>query len=98
LTIQNLPMLISDTKLRSKVQDQIQTILAKSDFCRDWRNRRIAHRDLAIALNGPVKALKNGSRRQVDELLDLIAEAMNSLAAHYFDSETFYRFNGHAGG
>ena len=50
LTIQGLPNLITDDKaLKEKVECLIKTALEKSDFCRDWRNRSMAHKDLDLA-------------------------------------------------
>jgi hypothetical protein len=46
LTVQNLPALVADETLKSKLATLIAIALKASEFCRDWRNRHIAHRDL----------------------------------------------------
>ena len=51
LTIQNLPELIDDSKLNAEITSLIEIAKKRTEFCRDWRNRHIAHRDLKLALN-----------------------------------------------
>lgn len=98
LTIQSFPSLVTDAQLRGTIQSLIDKVLTRSEFCRDWRNRRIAHRDLALALDERVEPLKNGSRKQVDELLNIIADVMDTIQLHYFESGTYYRFDANRGG
>jgi hypothetical protein len=66
LTVQNLPGLIGDVKTKGVVDELVKTLLKETEFCRDWRNRRIAHRDLNIALAQPAAPLKDASRAQVN--------------------------------
>lgn len=98
LTLQNYPALTNDQALKDKLAPLLEEITAKSEFCRDWRNRRIAHRDLAVALDKPAKPLENGSRTQVNELLELIAKTMNAVQLHYMDGTTHYTASGSLGG
>ncbi|MCP3447208.1 hypothetical protein [Bradyrhizobium sp. CCGUVB14] len=98
LTIRNLPGLIDDAALKTKVTALVGTALDATKFCRDWRNRHIGHLDLALATGAPATPLAMASRRQVNEALKAITDVMNALDAHYFDSETAYdrpvRING----
>jgi AbiU2 len=64
LTIQALPALIVDAKLKAEVEKLVAEAVKLTEFCRDWRNRRIAHRDLKLALGDSTKPLANGSRRR----------------------------------
>ena len=50
LTVQCLPVLIEDEKVSDHVKELIDIAGEKSDFCRDWRNRHLAHRDLKLAI------------------------------------------------
>jgi AbiU2 len=45
LTLKRLPQLV-DPGIRPRVQDLLDDVVKKAGFARDWRNRRIAHRDL----------------------------------------------------
>jgi AbiU2 len=88
LTIQALPALILDAKLKDEVTKLVEAALKETEFCRDWRNRHIAHRDLKLALEQSTTPLKDASRAQVNCALNAIATVLNALAKHYFQSET----------
>ncbi len=88
LTIQNLPQLVTDATARAKVEALIAVALRETEFCRDWRNRYIAHRDLNLALDQPTVPLADGSRKQVSSALKAIADVMNTVQAHYLNAET----------
>jgi hypothetical protein len=91
LTIQNLPGLIGDPATASNVARSVETVVQESKFCRDWRNRHIAHRDLVLALKQPTDPLESASRKQVNEVLDSIAKVLNAVQSHYCNSETHFR-------
>lgn len=56
LSIQSL-LSVTDDKLKDTVSKHVDEALRASAFCRDWRNRRIAHRDLDLALDRHPQAL-----------------------------------------
>jgi hypothetical protein len=98
LTLQNLPGLISDEKLKAKVEPVLKSALDQSGFCRDWRNKLVAHRDLDTAINGTAHQISGGSREQVNELLKTIESILNTIELHFLDAQTHYRFDGLSGG
>jgi AbiU2 len=98
LTIQALPTLVADTKLKDEVTKLVAEAIKLTEFCRDWRNRRIAHRDLKLALEQPTMPLAAGSRAQVTDALKAIANVLNALELHYCDSTTRYDLGGPLGG
>jgi len=53
LTIQALPALINDAALKARVTRLVAESVAEAEFCRDWRNRRIAHNDLCWRSSSP---------------------------------------------
>lgn len=63
LTIQALPELIADQTLKDEVLRLVEIAIAQTEFCRDWRNRRIAHRDLKLALKQETTPLASGKPR-----------------------------------
>src|SRR5271156_4325585 len=73
LTIQALPGLISDARLKDEVTKLVDKAIKHTAFCRDWRNRHIAHRDLRLALAQPTTRLAEGSRAKVNVALKAIA-------------------------
>lgn len=83
LTITNFPTLISDPALAAKIQGLIEAAQERARFCRDWRNRRIAHNDLALALNEAAEPLSESSRLLVNEALAALTNVMGEIEAHY---------------
>jgi hypothetical protein len=85
---------VSDPNTRQIVAALVETAVSKAKFCRDWRNRHIAHRDLNLALNKSTP-LQMASRKLVDEALSAIANVLNEVDEHYMDSSTHF-IGGHS--
>jgi hypothetical protein len=98
LTIQNLAKLIDDPDTRQTVTVLVDTAVMQSKFCRDWRNRHIAHRDLDLATNKSASPLEGASRGQVKQVLKAIADALHAVEDHYTGSETHFEGVHPAGG
>jgi hypothetical protein len=98
LSIQALAAHVGDQKVRAEIEERASEAVARSDFCRDLRNRHLAHRDLLVALKRGAEPLKAGSRSNVREVLQALAETLNALAKHYLDSTTMFEFETGAGG
>lgn len=91
LTIRNLPELVIDPEAQQATAVLIETAVRKANFCRDWRNRHIAHRDLGLALNNKAAApLEFASRQMVKEALGAIAEVLKYLGGYYMDSDMHF--------
>ncbi len=90
LKIQNLPKLVSDHGTNKVAAELVETALKETEFCRDWRNRYIAHRDLDLAVNEKAIPLEAASRKQVYAALKAISNVLNSIEAHYIGAETKY--------
>ena len=91
LSIRRLPDLLVDVTLRTEVSELIAGLGRVTEFAMDWRNRHIAHRDLDLSLGRPASSLPPASRLAVNAALDGIAEVLNCIDRHYFDSATGYR-------
>jgi AbiU2 len=89
LTIQNLPDLV-DALLKCVLQQMVDKALNLRRFCRDWRNRHIAHRDLDLAINKEASPLEPASRKQVNEALRAIVNVLNAVDVHYTESESHF--------
>lgn len=98
LTIQNFLSLVADPALRSAVQLLLKETAAKTKFCRDWRNRHIAHQDLDLTINENAKRLEMANRQFVREALGMISATMNEIQAYFNMGETWYRGITSAGG
>lgn len=90
LSIRQLPQLIDDKNLQDEVTTLVEAAVKKAEFCRDWRNRRIAHKDLALALNRGAEPLQPASRANVKDVLTSMADVLNAVSAHYLDSTTWF--------
>lgn len=99
LSIQRILVEVSDEALRQTLEAKIETAKSQSEFCRDWRNRRIAHLDLQLAIEEGINPLQPASRKAVKEALSAIADVLNAVTLHYDDSTTIFDVpNGYGGG
>lgn len=98
LSVQSLLLAIDDIDAKDVVSRRIDEALKASAFCRDWRNRRIAHHDLDLALERHPQPLAPASRAQVRNALDRIADVLNAVSQHYRDSETHFEGSLYPGG
>jgi hypothetical protein len=98
LSIRRLPEVVDHAVTRVMVEDLVSKALVAAEFCRDWRNRHIAHRDLRLALSHGVDPLQPASRAKVREALSALATVLNAISAHYQDSTTFFESSTEPGG
>ena len=89
LTIQRLPHLVEDQAVES-VKSLVKEAIEAAKFCRDWRNRRIAHRDLNIALVRDAKPLEVASREKVRNALAAIQRVLNWVEQRYTGGTTVF--------
>jgi hypothetical protein len=89
LSLRAMPALINDLVLKQHVHDLIAIAKDKSAFARDWRNRYLAHRDLALAL-GKAQPLAPASRKATRDALDCLAATLNAVQNHFYGSTTNY--------
>lgn len=97
LTILQLPFLVESVGLRKTLEEKIELAKAATEFCRDWRNRRIAHKDLVLAIEEGITPLQPASREKIKNALGLIAEVVNLVSEHYQDSTTYFEAPMHGG-
>ena len=97
LTIQSLPSLVN-APIRVSVVDHISNAIEKASFCRDWRNRHIAHRDFGLSIGEHVEPLKQASRAKVKEALDSISKVLNIVSEYYMQSGVVFDSIGGPGG
>ncbi len=90
LSIRTIPDLIDDEKVKQDAVALLSDAMKSSEFCRDWRNRLLAYRDLDLVLDQPVTPLTPASRAMVKDALKAITALMNHVQARYLDSETAY--------
>jgi hypothetical protein len=95
LTVERFPPLLIDLNLRDEVCLLIQKAKACAAFAVDWRNRRLAHRDLDLILSRNQLALAPATRGQVELSLSALRDVLNCIemaccnAATVYDSPTY---------
>lgn len=91
LTLQSLPSLVSDCNLRDELTELADAALNTCTSMKKWRDKRLAHRDLAVALATAGDPLAGISRADVEGALAAFRTLLNKLERHYWDSEVYYQ-------
>ena len=90
LTLRRLPEAITIPDLSKEVGDLVARTLTEATFARDWRNRKLAHTDLRLALDDGAEPLAQVSRQHMETVLSCMRDAMNAVNRRYWDSTTAY--------
>lgn len=91
LTIQNLPGLVSDPAIKEALEKLVGIADEKVKFCRDWRNRHIAHIDLDLAINiKPARPLMPADKEKVVEALITIRNVLMELEQRYMSEDSVF--------
>lgn len=98
LTIQRLTPLIDDPAASARVAALVSDAGIASEFCRDWRNRRIAHMDLDLAINAKAEPLQPASRQKIRLAIAAINDVLDAVSKHYLDTTNLFDWVGHPGG
>lgn len=88
LSVFRLATLVANLPIGIHVESLSSAALTACEFARDWRNRRLAHRDLDLALGQNSQPLAPASRAAVKAALTALQEMLNSVSLHYLDSTT----------
>ncbi|MHC4049183.1 hypothetical protein [Bradyrhizobium sp. 25ACV] len=84
LTIRNLPDLVSDQQLKDTLLVHLDDVISKTEFCRDWRNRRSAHNDLLLATqDGRATPLPSATKKKIADALRALSDLMNVMERYY---------------
>ena len=83
LTFQQIPVCFADQPAKHReLSDHVQAAVDAAAFARDWRNRRIGHRDLEHSLDRQAKPLEKASLKRVDAALAAIHRILNTIAGY----------------
>jgi hypothetical protein len=89
LSIRCLPDLV-DLEKAPRTKQLVQMAVGRSGFARDWRNRRLSHYDLQVALGRAAEPLAPASREHVREAIAALGELVNYLNLQYRGSTTIF--------
>lgn len=94
LSLQRLQETLIGSSVETGVKESTSKAVTATAFARDWRNRKLAHRDLDLALGQHVVPLAPASRIAVKEALSAVADVLNIVAGHYRVSTTMFDLSG----
>ncbi|RMH02186.1 MAG: hypothetical protein D6706_00790 [Chloroflexi bacterium] len=83
-----LPLLIDEQELNNQVKRELESLKEKVQQFRDWRNRRIAHRDLDLVFDEQASPLPSVGRQHLEEVLQAIMHVMNLIEDKYVGAST----------
>lgn len=86
LSVRRLPLLCADQPLLEPLTSLVQAAVDATRFARDWRNRRIGHRDLKLVLDSGSEPLAPASRADVEAALAAIHAVLNAIHERMLDS------------
>lgn len=92
LTLLRLSGAIPQPALSKHVRSLVGRSMTASAFARDWRDRHIAHRDLALLQSESAQPLSDASRAGVEKVLASFREVVNAMESHYFGSPMVFDF------
>ncbi|MEA5114769.1 MAG: hypothetical protein VB050_12160 [Geobacteraceae bacterium] len=90
LTIRKLPNLIKDEKTKDNVSRLVEVAVENASFCRDWRNRHIAHKDFNLAVETGADPLMAASRAKIKLVLDSLSDVLDGVSLFNLDSSTCF--------
>jgi hypothetical protein len=91
LTIMRIPDAIPDQAFRDEVKSLAEDARQKTQFAREWRNRRLAHQELPPFQGQATAPLPSASRRNVEDALAALGVAMNRIEQRYLKESVLYQ-------
>lgn len=91
LALARLSGLLQDVSLRSEVAEKLKQLSSLCGFAEDQRHRRLAHRDLALAMKAvDHRPLEAATREKIELALVGIRGVMNTVLGHFKESVVRY--------
>lgn len=90
LSMKRLAAAVANSPIYAEITELVETAQQRTEFARDWRNRKLAHRDLDLVLGRHVEPLAPASRAAVKDALTTLAAVLNVVSGHYLDSTTMF--------
>ena len=79
------PDVCDDQELRARVESFVATALENSGLARDWRDKRISHSDLNLAIDPDAKSLDPTTLTSVQSVLDAVHAALDAISSAFLD-------------
>ncbi len=90
LTLLRLAAAVQAPALSREIEKLVKQALTDAKFVRDWRNRHLAHRDLALAVDDRATPLSGISRESMERALAALRAVLNKIEGHFWHSEVVF--------
>ncbi len=90
LTVQALPTLIEDAEFQKEIAGLVEAALNSTGFAKDWRNRRLAHTDLKLAIQQVAEPLAPASRKNATDAINAVSRVIQRLSEYYLKSDLVF--------
>jgi hypothetical protein len=90
LSFNRLPDAVAHLPVRDDVKQGLSRLRTATRFVRNWRNRRLAHRDLAHARNPRAYPLAQASRVKMEKALAAARDLMAITEEHFTKNDVQY--------
>lgn len=90
LSVKQLPPLVLDKALQLHVEKRVDEVVKAAGSALAWRNRRLAHRDLDLALKRPATPLPAVEHHDVENALKELGGLLNSIQCAFKLGTTAY--------
>jgi hypothetical protein len=93
ITFRAVSTFIEIPELKQEIENDVSDLLNNADFCRKWRNRRIAHFDYELNINEKTaKPLEPANRKELQDVIKKLQQLTNKLYFHYIGSTLIFDF------
>jgi hypothetical protein len=92
LSLRHFEEVVANEPIASTVRSLADAAHNASTFARDWRNRRLAHRDLELALGQPVQPLAPASRADIKSAMSALTALLDAVSQYYLGSTNMFDF------
>ena len=95
MTIRAIPKFLDDAVFKIEIEKDLLDLKTKTRFCRDWRNRKIAHNDFDLMVNSNnAKPLEEATRIDLNNAIQKIYFIYNKVAIKCLAPESEINFAG----
>lgn len=92
ITLNAITSYINHEDLKEDIQNDIRELTLKAQFCRDRRNKIIAHMDFDFTLDtNNIEKLEPATKKKIETVITSIQSIYNKIEHFYFDTNTLYQ-------
>lgn len=93
LSIERFLPLLSDSTLQDDLGTLVGQAREAAAFAHDYRNRRIAHRDLDLTLGKSAEMLPVVTRENIEKCLSILRDILDRIEGFYCKAHTAYTYS-----